>query len=229
MLELIKELKPLVENFESMMLVGVTLLQGLGIHIQGKNKKALKDDLALIDIQQNNKIDELTTEVKNLKNEASHSAEYVKAVQFRESFGSKVREVGFAAVKSQDLPSELESLILEGTSKAGIFFVEIHKSGVKNLNSDKIDLIFRQGRAILRSLRSGTGNNQNITEDIKNQIKLEVAYPLLIDLKNKLELFSKGNYNGQTNLMYEKLVLKWIEDFVKKSIHVFAKNNKIKY
>lgn len=200
----------------------IAILQALGLARQRKTDENIESVKASMhDQKQDKKIEELSSQVQGLSQAVTKITSFIDAIQFRQKFASKIKEIGRVAVKSDNIPTEFKSLILEGVNKAAEFFSEIHKEGVKDLTENRVDLIYQEMISILRGLRSGIGNNRNISNEMKDAIKTKVAYPLMDDLRRNLNLFVSNNYNGKTNSVFEQMAINFTSKFISESIKLF--------
>lgn len=191
----------------------------LGYLKSAKTQKSMKLlEVAKKNEVQDNQITEILDEIKDIKKklaelqtENKEISEFIEELKNVRNFKGAILDVANRAISTNEhLSNDFKSLIIEGAEVAATFFTNAFI--FKLYKEPKLFEISALSQ--LRGLRSGTGNNQNFPNPLKDAIKSQIAYPLIARMK---AAFMKIENTDDLN-SYSVIVIVFIENFIYDSI-----------
>lgn len=171
--------------------------------------------LSKTDTRQNEAISKLKESVVSINSNMLIFEKYVKKNEFNKLLKSKINTTVLNIVNTYKLDNAFASMCIEGGQKAYLLFADIYEIGLKNVKNEDIKIL---AITALRSIRSQYSGNRVVSKEISDNIKNNVAYPLIDKLVFDLTQFKQNNYNGQTENIYLKICVKFVESFILQSI-----------
>lgn len=171
--------------------------------------------LSKTDTRQNEAISKLKETVVSINSSVLIFEKYIKKNEFNKLLKSKINTTVLNIVNTYKLDNAFASMCIEGGQKAYLLFADIYEIGLKNIQNEDIKIL---AITALRSIRSQYSGNRVVSKEQSENIKKNVAYPLIAKLIFDLTQFKQNNYNGQTENIYLKICVKFVESFILQSI-----------
>lgn len=203
-----------------------------------KTNETLKEIKESKDSGQDEEIKQLREEINELKKIieriSSHLSEVSKALfthneaeKKHDFIGQMKREimnsVHFILSNTKNLDKAFEGMAVEGAILAYEWFKNMYYGGYKGLNAANAK---REAYAKLRQIRSQNVGMSNIPSEISENIKNEIAEPIIDDFLAKMEMLATGVYNGDSDRRFKELCLDFIRQFIIQGWAVYAKFKK---
>lgn len=183
----------------------------VGLVLQRRTGKAV----ALLSVEKKNevqdkKIARIEAELAALGAAILRVNKYFEKEDFIEELKRSIRDrANTFAEHNKDVPKPFVSLVFDGTNHAAWFFSDAWRDGW----FDSPETLSERAISVLRGLRSGTGNNVNLPDEYKDNLKIRVAYPLV----RRLAMSLRNSPHPVTPSDYQKVVLAFIDDFINES------------